>query len=166
MHHWREYTIFSMTVVRQWKLSNNAIIPRLDNLGVVASRLDHIYKGPKGDRSLSDMCVMEFVSNAEREQVLKKFDKRDKSQDQVVGKLEVDRAKSQLQLKRNAALRDVEKTLKNDPRTKGKSIAIVWKKTDPKDKNREVTVDGKSVFKQTNEDMTGNFLHAFSDLKI
>ena len=77
-----------------------------------------------------------------------------------------DRAKTEMQLKRNSALRDAEKKLKALPANKGKKISIVWQKTDTKDRSREVTVNDVSAFIQTPEDMSGIFLSPFSDLSF
>ena len=154
---------FKQTDTKERKKSIDQI---LHDLGMSASRIEHIYKGPKGSRSLADMCIMEFTSHDDREHVLKEFDKRDKSQDLIIGKLEVDRAKPQMQLKRNAALRDAEKVLKKDSKNQNQKIEIVWRKADAKDKVREVTVNGKAAFTQSPDDMIGNFLVPFTDLKI
>ena len=96
-----------------------------------------------------------------------KFGQRDKSKDTLHGTLHADRAKTQSQLKRNTALRDAMAKLKADPRgAKNKKVEILWKKTDPKDKNREVVIDGICAFRQGVDDISGSFLSPFTDLTI
>ena len=130
------------------------------------SGLHHIYKGPKGQCELIDIYVVEFASNSIREEVIKKFQKRSEINNAKLANLQADRAKTQIQLKRNTALRDALSKIKGDPRNKNKKCEILWKKTDPKDKDREVVVDDFPVFRQTALDMQGRFLSSFENLTL
>ena len=104
------------------------------------SSLDHIYKGPKGQRELTDICVVEFASNSIREEVIKKFQKRSEINNAKLANLQADRAKTQIQLKRNTALRDALSKIKGDPRNKNK-------KCDNNNKNRSLNNNNKSRHK-------------------
>ena len=57
------------------------------------------------------MSILEFPSREDRESALHDFEKKYKF-DKKVGELKADRAKTQLQLKRNANLRDAYAKLK------------------------------------------------------
>ena len=116
----------------------------LQEIGSSVVRMDHIYKGPKGNRTLTDICIVETSSYEDRENAIKKFDSRPNPNSKVVGDLKIDRAKTQMQLKRNSSLRDALAKLKADPRNKKENIEIIWKKSDPKDKSREIMV-GKGI---------------------
>ena len=94
----------------------------IQDLGISVLRSDHIFKGPKGQRELTDMSILEFSSREDRETVLHDFEKKCKYDKAVVGDLKADRAKTQLQLKRNANLRDACAKLKKDPRNKDKKV--------------------------------------------
>ena len=137
----------------------------LKDLGIPAIHQDHIFKGPKDKREITDVAVIEFPSRNVREEVLKEFNKKSRG-DSTIGILNADRAETQLQLKRNYALREALKNLKADSRSKNKDIQIVWKKTDSKEKIREVIMNGTPVFSQAINVMVGNFLPPFRDLVI
>ena len=127
--------------------------------------LDHIYKGPSNARVLTDMCVVTFQSNSIREIVLKQV--RGKTQyDLSRNELTIDRAKTASQLARNSALRRASDILKKDPRCTGKSVEIMWRMTDLKNKSREVQVEGVPVFQQGLDDPSGIFVGIFADLKV
>ena len=83
-----------------------------------------------------------------------------------VSREKADRAKSQTQLKRNSALRDACSKLKNDSQNKGKSVEIVWKKDDNKDKSREILVGDQVTFRQNIDDVSGSFLPPLNYLMI
>ena len=134
--------------------------------GISQTSIDHIFKGPHGKRELTDICIVEFASNDKRESALKQFEKKSKSDDQNLKGLNIDRVKSQIQLKRNTALRDVLMKIKNDSRNKNKSCEIIWKKSDPKNKDREIHVDNVPVFRQSSIDVQGIFLPPFENLTL
>ena len=127
--------------------------------------IDHLYKGPAGNRSLSSSCLVEFASRAIREQVLGKF-QGSSIKDSKQGELQFSRAKTQTQLSRNAALRDAAEILKKDSRVGKLPVEIIWQKTDKKDRSREVQVNSTVVFSQSKDDLSGQFLGKFADLQI
>ena len=128
----------------------------LGEIGYKANNLEHVYKGPPGSRTLTDMCIVELASNNIRENALKELGKR------ALQELKVDRAKTAMQRQRNAALRKAEEMLKKNSTFKNKNIEIVWKKADPKDKAREVLVGGETAFRQTIDDVSGFCVPPFS----
>ena len=133
----------------------------LSHIGVKSSNVEHIYKGPPGQRELTDMCIVEFGSNSVREQALKELNKH-KIHDASDQELLVDRAKTANQLQRNNYLRKVSDALKKEPTCKDKSVIIVWQQDDRKDKNRTITVGGETAFCQTTDDVKGTFVSPFS----
>ena len=67
-----------------------------------------------------------------------------------------------MQLKRNSCLTKAADLLKKDSRNKGKNVEICWKFEGTKD--RQVVVDGKTVFQQTSSDLAGRFVTPFEAL--
>ena len=72
-------------------------------------------------------------------------------------KITYNRAKTAIQLKRNACLMKACDLLKKDNRCKNKSVNIVWQKQDGT-KDRAVEVDGIPIFNQSISDLTGAFV--------
>ena len=128
--------------------------------------MDHIYKGPKGNRTLTDICIVETSSYEDRENAIKKFDSRSNSNSKTIGDLKIDRAKTQMQLKRNSSLRDALAKFKADSRNKKENIEIIWKKSDPKDKSREIMVEKDDGFQQDINDLVGSFVAPFDNLNL
>ena len=48
----------------------------LGDIGLTAFLIEHVYKGPPGQRSLTDMCVVELRADAIREDALKHLNKK------------------------------------------------------------------------------------------
>ena len=96
---------------------------------------------------------------------MKEFPNKESSGSSV-GKLEITRAKTQIQLSRNAALRQAEEILNKDSRIKNKKEEVIWQKEDKKNRTREVHVDSRIIFIQSKDDLTGNFLDEFANLRI
>ena len=134
----------------------------LQGLGASHFTIEHIYKGPAGQRVLTDMCLIDLGSNSTREKVLKDLSSKPVIKDQARGELNFDRAKTASQLQRNAILRKVQDLVKKDERARGKKVEIVWRMTDTTNKDREITVENVSVFRQTIDDMKGSFLDPFT----
>ena len=80
------------------------------------------------------------------------------------GKMEVQRAKTALQFKRNGSLARACDLIKKDPRAKDKSVEIIWKKDGIKD--RFVEMDNIPIFQQTSADLIGSFFSPFQDLVL
>ena len=77
--------------------------------------------------------------------------------------LKVGKAKSALQLKRNANLRKALSEIKKDPASKGKEVQIEWKMESGKD--RGVKLGDDIVFRQTSDDVCGDFVPQLHHLK-
>ena len=133
------------------------------DIGIKYQSVDHVYKGKSGQRSLSDMCIVEFSSNEDRERALQLANKKS-WKDSAAGDLKIDRAKTKFQIHRNNFLRKAEETLRKQNENKNKRIEIIWKKDETGNKDREVLVDGIPAFRQKISDFQGDFLSPFSNL--
>ena len=118
--------------------------------------MEHIWSGPVGKRVITPNVVVEFSSRTVREDVLQKLN-RENSLMTSGGKITCNRAKTAIQLKRNACLMKACNLLKKDNRCKNKSVNIVWQKQDGT-KDRAVEVDGIPIFNQSISDLTGAFV--------
>ena len=127
-------------------------------------QVEHIFRGPSGDRKMSDLSIVELPSRAVREQVLKKVQDRHKGimleddQNQV----SVKRAKTAWQLKRNANLKQVVDRLKKDGKLQGKEPVIAWQLEGTKD--RAVKVGDVVAFLQKPTDACGIFLAPYQNV--
>ena len=109
------------------------------------------------------MSIVEMSSRQVREEVLKKLAADNSKLDLGdAGQLNVQRAKTSVQLKRNNCLTKAADALKKDDRTAGQSVGICWKVEGSKD--RQVKVGDQVAFQQTPSDMTGRFLSPFDAL--
>ena len=78
--------------------------------------VDHIYKGPAGQRILSDMSIVICPCTAQREFALKEYEKAPANfKGSIVNDIKIDRAKPQHQINRNNALRKASDLLKKTP---------------------------------------------------
>ena len=75
--------------------------------------------------------------------------------------MNIDRAKTKLQLQRNNSLREAADILKKDKKYAGKKIEIIWKNAESGNKNREVKVGDQIAFSQTISDLKGSFSASF-----
>ena len=103
----------------------------LENVGTKSAilNIEHIYKGPEGNRTISPMSIVDFASRSSREASLLKLNEATSLlKSDGKGKLEVQRAKTASQLKRNASLTRVCDLIKKGARAKDKTVDIVWKK--------------------------------------
>ena len=123
--------------------------------------IDHVYKGLPGQRSLTDMCIIECNSHSDREQILKDLNKKSRK-DKTSADLNIDRAKTKLQLQRNSSLRKAADILKKDKELTGKKIEIIWKKSESGNKDREVKVNDQVTFCQKISDLKGSFVSPFN----
>ena len=127
-------------------------------------QVEHIFRGPSGDRKMSALSVVELPSRAVREQVLKKVQDRHKGimleddQNQV----SVKRAKTAWQLKRNANLKQAVDRLKKDGKLQGKEPVMAWKLEGTKD--RAVNVGDVVAFLQKPTDACGIFLAPYQSV--
>lgn len=130
--------------------------------------VDHIYKGPRDDRSLTGTSIIELSSRSARELVLKKFQGGLSLQDSSATVLKVSRAKSALQLRRNANLRRALAALQKDPLGKDKKIEIEWQveggSSKDRCKDRSVKMNEEVVFLQKVDDDCGIFSPQFAHL--
>ena len=118
----------------------------LDSLGLKneIKNIDHQYKFDQGNRSILPVYIVEVSCRSVRESVLTKIDDK-KFHDGNGGTVEVQRAKTSLQLKRNASLAKACDKLKGVDSCKGKSVEIAWKIEGSRD--RGVKLDGNLMFK-------------------
>ena len=79
-------------------------------------------------------------------------------------KLMIKPARTELQRKRNYAMRKAEELIKASTLTAGKEVKIEWKVDGSRE--RLVTVNGTTAFKQGEHDVKGVFLQPFADLVI
>ena len=99
----------------------------LEQVGVQEhiQNIEHIWKGPPGQRAVSDMTIIEMSSRQLREEALKKLTEDPSKMDiGNSGKLTVARAKTSMQLKRNSCLLKAADLLKKDSRNIGKNVEI------------------------------------------
>ena len=119
--------------------------------------VDHIHKGPKNNREMIHVSLLEFRSNGERE---KAFDYLAKisAKDAKEGKLTVKRARSSLQKQRNDMLVKAHDLIKGeaDP---GHEVKLDWK-------SRKVTCQGSDAFIQYRTSNQGIFQKPFEELKL
>jgi len=144
-----------------------AIEATLANLNVDSGirRIEHIWTGPRDKRVMSTNTIVELSSRDLRESCLKQLNEdNSKMVSAEVGPITVGRAKTSLQMNRNSGLYRVEKLLKEDPKNKGKSVAIIWQIESSK--NRGVSIDGALAFVQCSSDISGKFLAPFEDWNL
>jgi len=136
----------------------------LESVGAKAQILtvDHIWKGPPGQRVVSGMSVVELSSRQAREEALKALTNDSSKLGNGPGTVQVGRAKTSMQLKRNGCLTKAADVLKKCNQNKGKSIQICWKVEGSKD--RQVQLDGQVAFQQSSTDLAGRFTAPFERL--
>ena len=121
--------------------------------------MEHIYKGPYGQRTLIDMCIAELPSNAAREAAVRSLS--DYAVQDLNGHvLKIDRAKTAGQIQRDSALMRASDSLKKG--NPNKEVKIIWQKDDRNDKGREETVGNDVAFRQEIDDVLGSFVSPFS----
>ena len=130
---------------------------------IKASRVEHVYIGTGAERKISNMTIVEFATNALREQVLKKTSEThiEDAQGHVIT---VARAKTAAQLHRNGAMRRALKMIKSHAAARGREPQINWKVENSKD--RTIEVDNTIVFSQSPNDIGGIFRGPFSNLVL
>ena len=101
---------------------------------------------------MSSISIVELSSRDVRETVLKKLqqDKTTLKEDDGVGEVSFNRAKTTWQLNCNGNLKKAMDLLKKDSRCKGKSVDISWQEDGTKD--RVVKVDNRIALCQTKTD--------------
>ena len=125
--------------------------------------VDDLYTGPKGERKLSDITIVEFTSRAIREEVLAASSAvQQYLVDTQGGKLNFTRAKSSIQLQRNSALKQALSKIQKHPSCQGKAPVINWQIEGTRD--RTVTIDGVICFDQKIDDIIGTYKAPFTDL--
>jgi len=127
--------------------------------------MDHIWTGPIGNRSVGPITIVEVASRNVREEILKKLKETTSTRkDAAGGNISVGRAKTSLQLKRNGALKQAMKLVKQDARAEGKSVEICWLTEGSKD--RTVKIGDQVVFRQTSTDIAGEFVAPFQNIRL
>ena len=133
--------------------------------------VDHLWKGAPGNRAMGPLSIVELASNAIRENVLTKLSGANATSltDSTGKKVDVGRAKTALQLKRNASLKQASDVLKKDARAKGQTIEIVWRLEEvngARSKVRGVKVGTVMACLQSENDMCGTFQAPFADVTL
>ena len=127
--------------------------------------IEHISQGPKDNRKLTGVSIIEFSSRDVREGLLQKLQGANSIiKTQGFDNLTVARAKTALQKKRNDALHRARDVLSKDARCNSKSVTIEWQISNSKD--RAVKVDGVPAFIQKVSDFSGEFLAPFNDVVL
>ena len=134
------------------------------HFGVQARSIDHIYLGQGTDRKLSQISIVELSNRSIREEVYKKADTLALGtlKDDAGGILKINRAKTNLQLQRNASLKKALTLIKNHAASHKMEVKINWKIEQSKD--RSVTAGGTTAFSQSPQDIQGNFFGPWEDL--
>ena len=132
---------------------------------------NHLWKGAPGNRSMGPLSIVELASNAIRENCLTKLSGANATSltDSTGKNVDVGRAKTALQLKRNASLKQAADVLKKDARTKGQTVEIVWRLEEvngARSKDRGVKVGAVMAFVQAEKDITGTFQTPFADVTL
>ena len=132
--------------------------------GVQARSIDHIFMGQGTERKLSQISIIELSSRNVREEVFKKADTfaLGTMKDDAGGMLKINRAKTNLQLQRNACLKKASGLITKHAASQNMEVKINWKVEQSKD--RTVTVGGSTAFKQTSHDIEGKFYGPWEDL--
>ena len=126
--------------------------------------VEHVWSGPAGNRKLSGMSIIELSSHGARETSLKALGGDKSTRDTEIGKLEIARAQTSLQRKRNSALVQAIEALKKDPRCQGKNLEIAWKIDGSK--NRAVKMEDRQIFIQSPVDLIGRFCSPFENVSV
>jgi len=114
---------------------------------------------------LSRHFVVEVASRSIREEIPEKIKQANSTnKDCAGGNISVGRAKTSLQLKRNGALKQALKLIKQDSRASGKSAEICWLIEGSKD--RTVKLGDQVVFRQKPTDIGGEFAAPFQNIHL
>ena len=122
--------------------------------------IDNFYSGPYSDRRINKASYVEFSSAEAANQFLKNVKEHHNSKS-VIGGNEVSfkPARTKLGGKRNHSIRTANELVSKHPQAVGKEVVIEWKE-------RQVTVDGAPAFKQLKDQMGGDFLPPYNDLRL
>lgn len=114
---------------------------------------------------MSGISVDELCRRFVREEALQKL-LEDKSKMDIgsSGELQVGRAKTPTQLKRNSSFTKAIDLLKKDSRCQGKDVEICWKVGGSKE--RQEQKDGQVAFQQILTDLAGHFLPPFENVSF
>ena len=107
------------------------------------------------------MSIVELSSRQAREEALKALTNDSSKLENGSGTVQVGRAKTSMQLKRNSCLIKAADALKKCDQNKDKSIQICWKVEGSKE--CQVQVDGHVAFQQSSADLVGRFTAPFED---
>ena len=122
------------------------------------------YKGPHTNRKLSPGSWVEFSGVEVAKAFLSNVSLSSTELNVGSKKLMIKPARTELQRKRNYAMRKAEELIKASTHTGGKEVKIEWKVDGSRE--RLVTVNGTAAFKQEENDVKGVFLQPFADLVI
>ena len=132
----------------------------LHDFNIPYSFVDHIYTGPRDNRKLSVVSLVEFPTIKAAENALSKLGGKNKElpiSDKVTVVLKP--AISKINLRRNSSLRKAHDLIKSSPQSHHKEVKLEFKE-------RQVTVNGQPAFTQSNSQLKGTFLEPFTSLQL
>ena len=120
--------------------------------------IDHIYSGPKGNRKLSGILLIEFSLKQVATNILLTLRGKGKElsfSDQY--QITLKPAITTINLKRNHRLREAHEMIKEQAQSKSAEVKIDFKK-------REITVNGSTVFSQSFTQLSSTFHGPYTNL--
>ena len=116
---------------------------------------------------MSAVSVVELSSRFVRESCLNKIGEDNAIMTNAnMGTIKIGRAKTNLQMNRNNILYRVEDFCKKGVSMKSKTVKIIWRMDDSKNKDRGVEIDGVMPFMQSNSDLSGKFLAPYQETNL
>ena len=116
---------------------------------------ENVYSGPRGERKLSRVALADFGT----EDKARSFTKATKEVKAGALTLTVAPPRTELNTKRNVALRKAEELVKASPHAQNKTVKLKWEA-------RSVTVNEDTVFTQNRTETGGTFKGAFANLSL
>ena len=132
--------------------------------GVPIIKVEYIFAGARGSRGISKKTIVEFQSQATRDQVFSEVKAKHLQFNCAGHAISIAKAKTLKQLDRNAILFQALDKIKAHTAAQGKTCAIEWVIQDSW--NREVQVDKQTAFLQQGGDMMGSFVGPFVSLTL
>ena len=124
------------------------------------TQIEHIYSGPKENRKLTEISLVEFQSNKTAQNALSKLGGKGREfeiSDSVTVTLKP--AVTMINLKRNYNLRKAHDLIKKSPTANNKEIRLEFK-------DRKILMQRQTVFSQSPNQLKGTFLAPFTDLSF
>ena len=125
--------------------------------------VEHVSKGPRNNRTLTDMAILEFPSKQMRDSCFKEVKEQSLTFFDTDAPIDFGFAKTKKQIRLDSCLYRAKDMIKTDDLAKSKNVEVVRHVNNDKSK-RVVHVDGNQVFLQDAGDATGRFLVPFGHL--